>query len=267
MWGPLLVLALLTTLNPVRLGIILVVLSRPRPIKNLFAWWLGALVIGLVSLLIPLVLLHATPASAAFMKSLTQPAESHNAQHILIGLGTVLLLGSVLLAVRSMAKAPVASGVPVHQNAATTRSREGWTAPPALALLLEAPKNPTKEDGSAVRRLLGRIRSAWKTGSPWISFFVGLIVLPPIDAAVLVLAIVVASGSAIGVQVGAVVLYVIGALVVEELILVNNMVAPERTQAALQRLQDWAVRHHQKFLAAIVAVAGIFLLVQGLGGV
>ncbi|WP_454231824.1 GAP family protein [Mycolicibacterium fortuitum] len=63
MWGPLLLLALLFTVNPVRLGIILLVLSRPRPMQNLLVYWIGILVVGLAYLLIPLVLLHSTPTS------------------------------------------------------------------------------------------------------------------------------------------------------------------------------------------------------------
>lgn len=65
MWGSLLVLALLTSINPVRLGIILVVLSRLRPLRNLVAYWSGAAIIGLATLIVPLIALHAAPSSAS----------------------------------------------------------------------------------------------------------------------------------------------------------------------------------------------------------
>nr|MDT0526152.1 GAP family protein [Streptomyces sp. DSM 41633] len=61
MWGSLAVLALLTTINPVRLGIIILVLSRPRPMQNLLAYWTGAVRVGLATLVIPLFVLHSTP--------------------------------------------------------------------------------------------------------------------------------------------------------------------------------------------------------------
>jgi hypothetical protein len=41
MWGSVLVLALLAALNPVRLGLALLVISRPRPVQNLLAYWVG----------------------------------------------------------------------------------------------------------------------------------------------------------------------------------------------------------------------------------
>ena len=53
---------------------------------------------------------------------------------------------------------------------------------------------------------------------------------------------------------------------VEEIILVSNIVAPERTQAALRKLHEWARMHHQKFVAAILAVVGLSLLARGMGG-
>ena len=39
-----LVVALLSGFNPVRLGITLLVISRPRPMQNLFVYWIGCLV-------------------------------------------------------------------------------------------------------------------------------------------------------------------------------------------------------------------------------
>jgi Sap, sulfolipid-1-addressing protein len=38
MWGAVLVLGLLEGLNPLRLGLTLLVLSRPRPVQNLLAY-------------------------------------------------------------------------------------------------------------------------------------------------------------------------------------------------------------------------------------
>ncbi|MBU9763106.1 GAP family protein [Mycobacterium sp. TNTM28] len=262
MWGPILVLALLTTVNPVRLGIILMVLSRPRPIKNLLAWWLGALIVGLVSLFIPLILLHTMPASANFVKDFAHPTTSPAAQYIAIGLGVLLLAGSVLMAVRSSSRASARSGVVTQSNTGRQQSTGGQTAPSSLSLLLES-EEPAQEGRSAVQRLLGRIRRGWRTGSPWISFVVGLVVLPPADAAVLILAVVVASGVAIDIQIAAVAVYVIVALAVEEIILLNSVVAPERTHAVLRRLHEWSAVHQRKLVAALMAVAGAFLLLRG----
>ncbi|HEX9831517.1 MAG TPA: GAP family protein, partial [Mycobacterium sp.] len=57
MWGSLLGLALLISLNPLLLGMILLVISRPRPVQNLFVYWLGAMLVNLPLFLVPLTLL------------------------------------------------------------------------------------------------------------------------------------------------------------------------------------------------------------------
>ncbi len=88
---------------------------------------------------------------------------------------------------------------------------------------------------------------------------------PPFDAALVVLAIIVASGVTIALQVSASILFIFGMFAVEEVILVSNLAAPAKTQAALRRLQNWAVAHRRKILVAIIAVIGVSLVAQGMG--
>ncbi|OBG82482.1 hypothetical protein A5699_00330 [Mycobacterium sp. E802] len=271
MWGSLIVLALLTTINPVRLGLILLVLSRPRPIQNLLAYWTGALLVGLLTLLVPLVLLHATPASAAFVKDFANPTANPAAQRSAIGVGAALLLFAAVLVALSLVRTPRAAAV----NAAAP-DRDGTTktstllldpsVPPVLRRLLHP--EPDDEDGSRspIRRLLSRARDAWRSGSPWISFGIGVWFLPPLDGVFLALGIVIASGASTGIQFVALIAFVIGVLTVEETILVSNVFAPERTQAALHRVHDWAHAHRRKFIAAILAVVGLSLIARGMGG-
>ena len=61
MWGSVLGLALMAALNPMRLGLALLMISRPRPGPNLLAYWAGGLTVCVPELLIPLVVLHFTP--------------------------------------------------------------------------------------------------------------------------------------------------------------------------------------------------------------
>ena len=60
MWNSVLVLAFLVALNPVRLGITLLVISRPRPVHNLLAYWVGSMMMGVPYMLGPLMALHFT---------------------------------------------------------------------------------------------------------------------------------------------------------------------------------------------------------------
>ncbi|WP_454792333.1 GAP family protein [Mycolicibacterium lutetiense] len=271
MWGSLLVLALLTSINPVRLGIILVVLSRLRPLRNLVAYWTGAAIIGLTTLIVPLIALHAAPTSATFLRDFANPTANPAAQRTAITIGVALLVIAVLMLARSLRRSPVPPGKPTVADPAGPGSVSTLlldsSAPPAISRLLRTAAAAAAEEGeSPIRRLFGRIRVAWRDGAPWISFVIGVIVLPPLDGVVFALAIIVASGAALGVQVGAAIAFVIGVLAVEEIILISNVAAPARTQAALQRLHDWARAHHRKFAAAILAVVGISLVARGMGG-
>lgn len=269
MWGSLVVLALLTTINPVRLGIILLVLSRPRPVQNLLAYWAGAVLIGMATLVIPLFVLHSTPASSAFAKNFAHPTANPAAQRITIALGVLLLAIAVFMVARNLLRTPVAAGShqrPSGDGVGTTSTLvDDSGAPPAIARLLYSTPDDDDADPKS-RRLAGRIREAWQNGSPWIPFVIGIIVVPPLDGVLFALAIVVASGASFEVQLIALIAFVFGVLLVEEFILVSNVVAPARTQAALRRLHEWASAHRQAFAAAICAVVGASLVLRGIGG-
>ena len=271
MWGQLLALALMTTINPVRLGLILLVLSRPRPMHNLLAYWTGALIVGHLSLLVPLFVIHSNPSSASFADDFADPASNPTAQRIAIGMGVGLLLIAAVMAARSLAKTPVGSRrrqAPEGDGAAGTSVLTlDSTVPPILSRLLQPSQNAAAEGGPPVRRVLGRTHNAWRNGSPWIAFVLGVIILPPLDGVLIALAIIVASGATVGTQVVTVILYIIGVLAVEEMILASNLIAPTRTQGALRRVHDWARTHHRKFVAIILAVIGLSLVIRGMGGV
>lgn len=274
MWGSLLVLALLTTINPVRIGLIILVLSRPRPMQNLLAYWTGAIIISLLTLFVPLVAIHAHPASASFVESFADPTANPTAQRTAIGIGVLLLAIAVLMAVRTWMKAAPSRGGRhsyermSHAYSGTTTQTKVLesTAPPVITRLLEAQEGEETGEGAQQRPLLTRIRTAWQSGSPWISFLIGVLVVPPLDGVLFGLAIIVTSGTSIGIQIIAVVAYILGVLLIEEAILVSNVVAPTKTAAVLDRLHELARTHHQKFVAAILAVVGVSLIVRGLGG-
>jgi hypothetical protein len=53
---------------------------------------------------------------------------------------------------------------------------------------------------------------------------------------------------------------------VVEIILVINVAAPAKTQAALRLLHDWAAARRRQILVAIFTLVGVTLLAQGMGG-
>jgi hypothetical protein len=277
MWGSLLMLALLTSINPVRLGLILLVLSRPRPILNLVAYWAGCIIVALVSLIVPLIVLHAIPTSAAFANNFANPAKHSNAPHIAIGVGVCALSIAALMVVRS------AAGQRAHMSTSGGRSRgrmprrdgkadtptrgQDSNTPDPISRLLGPAQSAEQGSRSGIRQLLSRLRDAWENGSFWVSFVIGVLIVPPLDVVLFVLAIIVASGAAMSMQITAAVVFVIGSLAVEEVILVTNLVTPARTQAVLQRLHGWALTHRRKFVVAILVVVGVSMVARGMAGV
>lgn len=275
MWGSLLVLALLTTVNPVRLAIILLVLCRPRPISSLLAYWSGCVIVGLATVLVPLLVLHSIPTSASFVKQFSDPTDNPAAQQIAVGTGLVLILVAAFIALRSATRqrANLSTGnshrrrsMPDRAGSAEPATRERDSNIPSAVSQLVDPAPGTASDGSSVvARLFARVRSAWQNGSPWPAFVVGVIVIPPLDGLLLVLALIVTSGASLEVQVIAAVAYIIGMLTVEEIILVSHLAAPAKTEAALRRLHDWTVAHTQKIFVAFLAVVGISMVARGMG--
>ena len=56
MWSDVVGLALFVSLNPMLLALILLMISRPRPIPNLVAFWIGCLIVNIPVWLVPLML-------------------------------------------------------------------------------------------------------------------------------------------------------------------------------------------------------------------
>ncbi|MGH3577205.1 MAG: GAP family protein, partial [Mycobacterium sp.] len=106
MWGTLVGLSLFLTLHPVRLGVILLVISRSRPVQNLLAYWVGCMMVSLPAFLIPLTVVHVTPTFTSFTKNLATPGTVANstARHIEIGIGVLALSIAALMAVRFAAR-------------------------------------------------------------------------------------------------------------------------------------------------------------------
>lgn len=281
MWGSVLVLSLPAALNPARLAITLLLTSRPRPVQNLFACWLGNLTSSIPVVVLPLTLLHATPMFDFFADGL---ARSATGRHIQAGMGAVALLIVALMTVRSLtsrrAQLHTAGGGGrhridrVHSDAKTSTLVVDAIVPPvvaanvpsAISRLTQHMTDARKEDRSLFRRLRARAHDAWESGSLWVAFVAGLANPPAPDVAVLVVAIIVASGAAIGTQIVAAIVFVVGVLALLEITLVSYLIAPAKTEAILQVLHEWTSANRRKILIAVLALVGVSLVANGLGG-
>ncbi len=256
-------LGLFTGINPIRIGLTLLVISRPRPVQNLVAYGAGGLVVSIPCLLVPLFVLHVTPTFRSVVHDLATPGTtaSSTARHMQLGLGVIVLSIAVLTAVRALARRR--QRVPVPASSGNTES----DAPAPVTRLLRGGHDAATEGGSVIKRLLGRIGNAWENGSLWVAWVVGFLFGGPgADEMLYVVAIIVASGAAIGMQVSAAVAYVVGALVVVEITLASYLARPAKTQALVQRLHDWARAQRQKIVVAMCTVGGVLLVAQGVGG-
>ncbi|MDT5114671.1 MAG: hypothetical protein QOE30_410, partial [Mycobacterium sp.] len=73
MWGEVFGLAFVVSLNPMLLGFVLLVLSRPRPVQNLLAFWVGALSVSVPIFLVSLIVMNLVPAFASFAHDVATP--------------------------------------------------------------------------------------------------------------------------------------------------------------------------------------------------
>jgi Sap, sulfolipid-1-addressing protein len=263
-WISVLGLSLVMAVHPLRLGVTLLVLSRPRPVQSLFVYWVGGLLMGFPALLVPLMVLHGTPVLRSFMDGLATPTAHAGAQHMQIGLGVLALAVATIMAVRFAA--PQRSLVAATGGNAPTAVLDS-NMPNIVSRLVGIGQGVPTEGGATIRRLLGRAHIAWKSGSLWVALAIGVVMGPSIDLVLAVLAIVVPSGAALGAQVGAVITFVVGMLAVVEIILVSYLVTPAKTQAALRRLHNWTIAQRRKIVMATFAAIGVLLVATGVGAV
>jgi hypothetical protein len=259
-WGSVLGLALLSALNPVRLGVILLLVSRPRPMPNLLAYWLGCLAVSVPNFGFWLVLLHGTPMLESIGDS---RGTSSTIRHFQVGIGIVVLSIAVLMTVRSLT-GPGQQAQPPTSGATTPTLVLDSNNPNPIGRVLDRARDAATTGGSVIRRLIGRVYRAWENGSLWVAFVIGWFMGPAPDQILFVLAIVVPSAAAVGTQVAAAAAYVLVELLVVEIILVSYLVTPAKSLAMLQLLHDWAWAHRRHILIAMFALGGIALVALGM---
>ncbi len=123
--------------------------------------------------------------------------------------------------------------------------------------------------GRAERRfgpLVMRARQLLDDRSLWAAGVAGLgIALPSVDY-VAALALIVASGAAAAIQVGALLLFNVVAFWLVEIPLLCYLVAPDRTRATLSALYGWLRSRGRLGVSAVLAVVGCVLLAVGFAG-
>ncbi|MGB3332794.1 MAG: GAP family protein [Mycobacterium sp.] len=103
-----------------------------------------------------------------------------------------------------------------------------------------------------------------RSNSPWIAAAAGLgIALPSVDY-LAALAVILASGAAVTTQVGALLMFHVVAFALIEIPLLAYVFAPQQTQAAITRVNDWIRSRRRVEVATLLAVVGSLLLAAGI---
>lgn len=231
MWGAVLVMALAAMLDPLRIGVTVLVISRPRPVRQLLAFWLGGLAMGFA-----------------------------------VGLGALFLLRDLTLAL--LADMPVGAG---NSVVALVQVGLGTLAFVIAALIAfyprrTSPPRPRARNDSALSRFSTRAGEAIRGGSLWVAFVAGAALATPLQYVAALAAILVSDADA-ATQVAALVVYHVVVLAFAEIPLLGSVVAPELTYAVMLRLHDWMVVRRRQLAAVIVAAIGAFLFINGMSGI
>ena len=239
MWGTVLALALVATADPVRIGIAVLLFSRPRPVLHLVALWLGGMAAGVVLALSVLFGLH--DLAVGVMHRVELATTSSMAGHIQVAMGVLVLVVAALIAV----------GFSARQRTRVAMPGDG----------------PSRQvTPTAFSRLSTRVLDALQAGSLRITFVVGVVISTDFRYLAALTAIL-ASGAAASTQVSAAAMYTVVAVAFAEIPLASQLAAPARTRTVMSHVHDWVRARRRGVLGAFVAVLGVFLMTTGLGHV
>ncbi|OBG47593.1 hypothetical protein A5669_05400 [Mycolicibacterium fortuitum] len=236
MWATLLLMAVAVSLEPVRIGLTVLMLNRPRPVHQLLAFLCGGFLMGMVVGVTALLVLDAAPLAAG---TLTVP-------RMQIGIGILALIAAALVAANvggRRAKTP-----PEEPEACGQSAGQVALAAPRVGLR-------------------ARIRAVMQGNSLWVAGVSGLgIALPSVDY-LAALAVIHASGVAPGTQLGALIGFNLVAFALVEIPLLSYLVAPQRTLEWMTRVHAWIRSCTRRDVAMILTAAGALFITIGLLGI
>ena len=246
MWAYVLMMGVAVFMDPVRVGIAAVLMSRRQAIRNLLAFWLGGMVAGVGVGILVLVLFHDV-ALVAIQNAVASMNEVRSAVgftggRLQIAFGLLALVGVAVMAARQRARV----GIPVAVG--------GGDAPGSA---------PQSAISSFATRLGQRAQAMVESGGHWPSFVAGLAsTVPPIEGPI-ALALIMASKSELGTQFSVFVVFTLMVLMFVEIPILSYLAAPQRTKAAMEFLNGWIDAHRQQIIQATLALSGILFVVQG----
>lgn len=242
MWTTVLVLALAVNFEPNRIGLIPLLLARPRPLAQLLAFLAGSLTVALTFGLLILFVFQRNPFGA-----------------------NVSDAGKAQIAVGAFALA-LATGLAAQWI--RTRRNAGKPAAPAEPLSVTGQAGAATHRPTLARRAAGlseSVRGLLRRGqAPWFAALVGgTLSLPSIDYLALLIIIATSTAAPLEQAAALVVFLLIGSSVVMAP-LVGYLIAPARTLELLGRFGAWSRSRSLIEYAALLAVIGVLLIAVGM---
>jgi Sap, sulfolipid-1-addressing protein len=233
-----LVLSLVAAMDPVRIGIAALLISRPRPMLHLLAFWLGGMAASSAAALVVLFFLRDFTLSV--MRVIVSAVSSPIVAHIQVAIGVAVPIAAL-----------IAARVWVRPRAPRPAGGEA-------SVLVREPNTPTGASRLSIRGQL-------EAGSLVMAFVAGLaLATPPVEYLAATIAIL-ASGATAAAQVGAALIFTLVAFTVVEVPLISYLATPAKTLAVVQRLNDWISARRRAIPAVVVGALGVLLVVTGLG--
>lgn len=235
MWITVLILAGSVIFEPIRLGLVVLLLSRKRPLRQLLVFCCGGLTMGSGVGLVVLFVLRAAPVFGHVSVAQVQLAS-----------GFVALLIAAAIAANTVRHKPV------RRSPANAEAAGGGVA------LLE------RTQPGALAKLTGRARAFLQGDSLRVAWVSGLGAALPSANYMASMAAILASHAGAVTQAQAVVAYNLVAFTVAEIPLVSCLLAPRRTRASMVALQTWLRSRTRGDIAALIATGGAAMLALGL---
>ena len=242
MCSAVLALSLLAAIDPVRIGITAILVSRPRPMLNLLAFWVGGMAAGIVASLG--VLLFLRDFALSVETEVVSATSSPSVAYLQFAIGVLAVSLAALMLARFGAR---------------QRTAVPMTGGESAVLLLE-PNAPTGSSRSSIRNRL-------ESGSLAVAFVAGVAsATPPVEYLAAVIAIM-ASETTAAAQVGAALMFTVVAFTVVEIPLFTYLASPAQTLSVVRRLNDWINARRQAIPAIVIGAIGFLLLASDLGKV
>jgi hypothetical protein len=231
-------LALVAAVDPVRIGIVALLISRPRPILNVLVFCLAGIAAGTAVALLLLIVLRDRILS--IMRVVGSAVSGSVVGPIQVAIGVIALLIGARLLARESAPARVTGGEP------------------SIGLLENGTRTGHRRL-SIRRKLEGEsLVLACVAGVGWAT--------PPVEYLAAIIAILESRAGAAA-QVSAALMFTFVAFAVAEVPLISYLVMPAKTVVVVLRLHDWMSARRQAIRAAVITAVGVLLVVAGMRNV